>query len=323
MTSSVFSKQSHQSAVTDGTSVSGYDARRWERTIGGIGLRSVPEKREPISEESDSNEKTSLVPDYNNLNAEAIREHMENSWIEAEVDGEVFYVNYFYRRKTQWEKPRNAFIKVLPQTEKFRGEPRRQIGREKYTAHFREKEPNKGKKRRRDSDGGDRSDRGEDCDSNLLSGPAPTSHQKEEPPIKPDQVMITSSKEEATRRNLQDLTQSETIGGTKLYQAVHRGFKEIIGGVSKPSDDGYKTLEPFLLLKTWMEPHLTRLSIWSQEVGVEEAALDSLADYRAYPPHSDLHKTLTEYLISVYEALKVIDQNICESLYNLALVEKQ
>jgi hypothetical protein len=280
--STVFSKQSHQSAVTDGTSVSDYYTRQLKRTIGSFELESVLEKWEPISEGSVRNEKTSLIPDYNNLSASTIREHMENSWIEAEVEGEVFYVNYFYKRKSQWEKPKDAFIKVLPRTEQFHGDSTRQMGREKHIKHLREKELSKGMIRRGKRDGGDGSDRGSDCYS-----------------------------------------EPEIIGCTKLYQAVHRGLKEIIGGVSEPSNDGHETPEPLLSFKPWIESQFTRLNIWNQEVGVEEAALDSLEDHTTQASNIDLNKTLSDYLTSVHEALKVIEQNICEGLHSLGLVEER
>jgi hypothetical protein len=281
--STVFSEQSHQSTVSDGTSVSDYYTRQLKRTIGSFELESVPEKREPIPEESDRNEKTTLITDYDNLSASAIREHMEDSWIEAEVEGEVFYVNYFYRRKSQWEKPRNAFIKLLPRTEQFQGDSKRQLGREKYIEHLRENELSKGMIRRRKRYGGDGSDRGEDRDS--------------------DSEIL--------------------IGCTKLYQAVHRVFKEIIGGVSEPTNDGHKTVKPLLSFKPWIESLWTRLNIWSQEVGVEEAALDSLEDHKTRTQNTDLYRTLTKYLTSVYESLKVIERNTCEALHNLRLVEEQ
>ena len=128
--STVFSRQSHQSAGTDGTSVSDYFTKPLKRIIFRLDRESVPETREPS---------ISVTTGYENLSASAIREHMENSWIEAEVDGEVFYVNYFYQRKTQWEKPRNGFIKVLPRTEQFQGDSK-QLGRERlYRASQRER----------------------------------------------------------------------------------------------------------------------------------------------------------------------------------------
>jgi hypothetical protein len=232
----------------------------------------VPETREPS---------ISVTTGYENLSASAIREHMENSWIEAEVDGEVFYVNYFYQRKTQWEKPRNGFIKVLPRTEQFQGDSK-QLGRERYIEHLRERELSKGMTTRRKRYGGDGSDRGEDRDR--------------EPDI---------------------------TGCTKLYQAVHRGLKEIIGRVSEPTNDDHTTVQPLSSLKPWIESLWTRLNIWRQEIGVEEAALDSLEDHKTQASNTDLHRTLTKYLTSVYESLKVIEQNICEGLHNIRLVEEQ
>ena len=153
--STVFSRQSHQSAGTDGTSVSDNFTKPLIRTIGSLDLESVPEKREPS---------ISLTTGYENLSASAMREHMENSWIEAEVDGEVFYVNYFYQRKTQWEKPRNGFIKVLPRTEQFSGESKPHLGLYRYIDHLREKELSKGLTTQRKRYGGDGNDRGEDRD---------------------------------------------------------------------------------------------------------------------------------------------------------------
>ena len=105
-----------------------------------------------------------------------------------------------------------------------------------------------------------------------------------------------------------------------MYQAVHRGFKEIIGRVSEPTNDDHKTVEPLLSFKPWIESLWTRLKMWVQEVGVEDEVLNYLK-YRK--DDSGLHKTLTTYLTGVYEALKVIEQNICEGLHNLGLVEKQ
>jgi hypothetical protein len=211
-----------------------------------------------------------------------MREHKESSWIEAEVDGELFYVNYFYKRKSQWEKPRNGFIKVLPRSEQFQGDSKRQLGRERHIEHLREKELSKGMTTRRKRYGGDGSDRGKDRDR-----------------------------------------EPEIIGCTKLYQTVHRGFKETINRVSEPTNDDHTTVEPLSSFKPWIESLWTRLNIWSQEIGVEEAALDSLADHKTQASNTDLHRTLTKYLTSVYESLKVIEQNIREGLTNLSLVEKQ
>jgi hypothetical protein len=220
---------------------------------------------------------------YENLSVSAMREHMENCWIEAEVDGEVFYVNYFYKRKSQWEKPRNAFIKVLPRTEQSQGESKRQLGRKRYI-DLREKELSKGLTTRRKRYGGDGTDRREDRDRDR---------------------------------------EPEIIGCTKLFEAVHRGFKEIIGRVSEPTNDDQKTVEPFSSFKPWIESLWTRLNIWSQEIGVDEAALDSLEDHKTQASNTELDRTLTKYLTSVYESLNVIEQNICEGLHNICLVKEQ
>jgi len=42
-----------------------------------------------------------------------LMQHMKNSWIETSVAGEIFYVNAFDDKKTQWERP-NGFIKASP-----------------------------------------------------------------------------------------------------------------------------------------------------------------------------------------------------------------
>ncbi|TVY31631.1 hypothetical protein LSUB1_G008489 [Lachnellula subtilissima] len=42
-----------------------------------------------------------------------LMQHMKNSWIETSVAGEIFYVNAFDDKKTQWGRPR-GFIKALP-----------------------------------------------------------------------------------------------------------------------------------------------------------------------------------------------------------------
>ncbi|PMD55434.1 uncharacterized protein K444DRAFT_88437 [Hyaloscypha bicolor E] len=49
---------------------------------------------------------------------DAYTSHMKNSWVETEVDGEVFYVNVFDGKKKQWERPKDAFVMLLPRNEK-------------------------------------------------------------------------------------------------------------------------------------------------------------------------------------------------------------
>lgn len=57
---------------------------------------------------------------------DAYIEHMKNSWVETEVDGDVFYVNLYDEKKKQWEKPKDAFIQSLPKKEKPRAPKRRE-----------------------------------------------------------------------------------------------------------------------------------------------------------------------------------------------------
>jgi hypothetical protein len=230
----------------------------------------------------------------------------------SSVDGEMFYVNFFNEKKTHWEKPRDAFIKSLPETGHLQGDSKRQMGRDKYRVRVRGKEVNDENIRRWKRDGGDDSDR----DLATVS----SSQKREEPQFNPDQLLQFSCKRGNPHRHLPDLNQSGIIGETMLYRAVYRGFREIIGRISKPSNDRYESPDSVLSFKSWIESQLNWLIIWGQEVGVEEDALDYLKYRKA---DSDLHKALTTYLTGVYESLKVIEQNICEGLHNIRLVEEQ
>lgn len=309
------------------TSDSGYFPLPRKLTVVSTKLKNVPENRKSISEESssdlsqesDTDAEKSRNPNYLKLNLVAVKKHMNKCWVENKANVKVFYINFFEEKKTQREKPRDAFIKFLPQSEQFQGGSKRQTGRKNNTMHLREKELS-WMARRRKRDGWSDSDEGDDSDSDLSSAPVPAPHQKK---FNLGLFLIPSSVQEGSRRHQTQLIESETSGGTMLYQAVYQGFKEIIGKIFKPSNNKFESLDPVLSFKSWIESQLNRLNIWSQEVGVKEANLDSLKDHKAQDSNSDLHKTLTTYLKSVYEALENIEQNIVEGLVNLGLVEKQ
>jgi hypothetical protein len=226
-----------------------------------------------------------------------MREHMENSWIEAEVDGEVFYVNYFYQKKTQWEKPRNGFIKRLPRTEQSQGDSKRKLGREGYIEHLREGELIVQKRelieQERERIGQER--------ERIVQERERIEHLREEERIQhlrerelTDRTehlreieLIQHLREKELTERIEHLRERELIKGmttrknrygedgsgpgedrdrepemtgcTKLYQAVYRGFKEIIGRVSEPSNDDHKSVEPLSSFKPWIESLWTRL----------------------------------------------------------------
>jgi hypothetical protein len=84
---------------------------------------------------------------------DAYIEHMKNSWVETERDGDVFYVNVFDEKKKQWEKPKNGFIQLLPKMEKPKGPKRRstwekELEKERIRQEERERERERQKEER-------------------------------------------------------------------------------------------------------------------------------------------------------------------------------
>jgi hypothetical protein len=67
---------------------------------------------------------------------DAYMDHMKNSWVEMEVDGDVFYVNVYDEKKKVWDRPKNGFIQLLPKVEK----PRRRSTWEKELERMRQEE---------------------------------------------------------------------------------------------------------------------------------------------------------------------------------------
>jgi hypothetical protein len=67
---------------------------------------------------------------------DAYMDHMKNSWVETEVDGDVFYVNVFDEKKKVWDRPKNGFIQLLPKVER----PKRRSTWEKELEKMRQEE---------------------------------------------------------------------------------------------------------------------------------------------------------------------------------------
>jgi hypothetical protein len=152
------------------------------------------------------------------------------------------------------------------------------------------------------------------------------SEDDEEPRFNDNQVARPSFDEAVALRSLRALTESETSGGALLYHAVHQGFKAIIDGLSTVNEPEYEITEnvqSVLSFKFWIEAQLTRLNIWSDEVGAKDYVLDSLQDHKLLDSNSDLQEHLTKYLVSIYEALNLAGQNIGYGLNNLYLVKDQ
>jgi hypothetical protein len=67
---------------------------------------------------------------------DAYMDHMKNSWVETEVDGDVFYVNVYDEKKKVWNRPKNGFIQLLPKMER----PKRRSTWEKDLEKMRQEE---------------------------------------------------------------------------------------------------------------------------------------------------------------------------------------
>jgi len=87
---------------------------------------------------------------------DAYTSHMKNSWVETEVDGEVFYVNVFDGKRKQWERPKDAFVMLLPRNEqpkpalKRRSTWEKDLERERVRQEERERERERQKERDRE-----------------------------------------------------------------------------------------------------------------------------------------------------------------------------
>lgn len=77
---------------------------------------------------------------------DAYMEHMKNSWVETEVDGEVFYVNVYDEKKKVWERPKNGFIQLLPKMER----PKRRSTWDKELESIRQEEKEMERQRKKE-----------------------------------------------------------------------------------------------------------------------------------------------------------------------------
>ena len=103
------------------------------------------EKPKPILKKTRTDEAT-----INIKKLDSYIEHLKNSWTEASLDGEIYYVNVFDETKKQWERPKNAFFKSLPKSEKPKRKPTWEKELEKERERQKEREREREKERERD-----------------------------------------------------------------------------------------------------------------------------------------------------------------------------
>jgi hypothetical protein len=162
----------------------------------------------------------------------------------------------------------------------------------------------------------------------LVDSPRPESPhpgEETEPAFDSDALVMPYFEGDVSGSAIRGLTESETSGGTVLYHAVHQGFKEIISGLShtaKPDHEIIESINSVLAFKFWIEAQRSRLTVWSDEVGVKDSVLDSLRNHKPLESNKDLREMVTKYLVGIYEALILAGRNIIYGLYNLDSVKE-
>lgn len=140
--------------------------------------------------------------------------------------------------------------------------------------------------------------------------------------ISVDQV-DSSSLDEQDVRALIVLTDAEMNGGTALYNAAYKGFKEIMLTLSKQKESDSEALKSIQSFEYWMESQFTRPKIWAEEIGVDDSVLYALRISNTKIRTVGLQKLLFKYLVSIYEALNLVGERLSQMLAHINLVKEK